>query len=240
MTRILLVEDEIIIRRELRRLLARSGYDVVEVGTVRDAETELAAAPFDVVLADVRLPGGLGTELLGRTGAAPIVMMTSYATVKAAVDAMKLGAADYVPKPFDHDELLRVLERVTRPRPAAPQPPPVDGGDRSALDALIGESEAMREVRDRILRAAPSDLTVLVVGESGTGKELVARGIHDTSRRKAAPFVPVNCAAIPESLIESELFGYEKGAFTGAAAAHAGLVESASGGRRSSTTRRRK
>jgi DNA-binding NtrC family response regulator len=231
-TRVLLVEDEVVIRKELRRFLARSGYDVIEAGTVRDAVTEIATAPFDLVLADVRLPGGAGTELLGKTGGAPVIMMTSYATVKSAVDAMRLGAADYVPKPFDHDELLAVIERVLRgrrPGDSIPPSAPVEAHD-GALDGIVGESAAMRDVRARIQRAAPSDLTVLVVGESGTGKELVAQAIHQASRRRAGPFVPVNCAAIPDSLIESELFGYEKGAFTGAAAAHAGLVESASGG----------
>jgi len=233
--RLLVVEDELVIRKELRRFLVKSGFEVVEAGTIREALSELAAATFDLVLADVRLPGGMGTELLGKTAGSPVVMMTSYATVKSAVDAMRLGAADYVPKPFDHDELLAVLERVLRARPASEEPPPAasgplpDGSD-GGLDAIVGDSAPMRELRARIQRAAPSDLTVLVLGESGTGKELVAQAIHQSSRRGAGPFVPVNCAAIPDSLIESELFGYEKGAFTGAASAHAGLVESASGG----------
>jgi DNA-binding NtrC family response regulator len=234
-TRVLLVEDEVVIRKELRRFLARNGYEVVEAGAVREALADLAAAPFDLVLADVRLPGGAGTELLGKTGNAPVVMMTSYATVKAAVDAMRLGAADYVSKPFDHDELLGVLERVLRARTPSVPPPPVSGGPppdaaEAALGAIVGESASIREVRMRIQRVAPSDLTVLVLGESGTGKELVAQAIHQVSRRHSSPFVPVNCASIPDSLIESELFGHEKGAFTGAGTAHAGLVESASMG----------
>jgi two-component system response regulator AtoC len=235
MTRILLVEDEVVIRRELHRLLARNGYDVSEAGTLGEAVAELGAMRFDLVVADVRLPGGSGTELLGRTGDAPVVMMTSYATVKSAVDAMKLGAADYVSKPFNHEELLAVIDRVLGEQHRGPVPTPAAAGgvvatERTMLDAIVGDSRAMREVRERILRAAPSDLTVLVLGESGTGKELVARAIHDRSRRRSGPFVPVNCAAIAESLIESELFGYEKGAFTGATCARAGLVEAASGG----------
>jgi DNA-binding NtrC family response regulator len=229
-TRVLLVEDEVVIRKELRRLLARHRYEVVEAGSVREALVALGAGPFDLVLADVRLPGGAGTELLGKTGGAPVVMMTSYATVKAAVSAIQLGAADYVSKPFDHDELLAVLERVVRG--GAPSAPPslLPGGPsaEAALSAIVGESPAIREVRARLRRVAPSDLTVLVLGESGTGKELVAQAIHQVSPRHAGPFVPVNCASIPDSLIESELFGHEKGAFTGAGAAHAGLVESAS------------
>jgi DNA-binding NtrC family response regulator len=233
MTRLLLVEDEDVIRRELRRLLSRSGYDVVEADTVRAAAAELATSAFDVILADVRLPGGAGTELLGRTGGAPVIMMTSYATVRSAVEAMKLGAADYVPKPFDHETLLGVIERAVRHEPRAADATRRDRGEGAedpGLEAIVGESALVRDLRERIARAAPTDLAVLVLGESGTGKELVARALHAGSRRRARPFVVVNCAAIPESLIESELFGYEKGAFTGAAAAHAGLVEAAEGG----------
>ncbi|MDI1480000.1 sigma-54 dependent transcriptional regulator [Polyangium sp. y55x31] len=234
MPRILLVEDESIIRSELRRLLAREGHDVAEAQSVREAEEEHDLASFDLVITDVRLPGAPGTDLIGSSAAhgVPVLVMTSYATVRSAVDVMKRGAVDYLSKPFEHDELLALVERIlSRPRTAAEAPAApaarVDGG---AFEGLIGRSAAMREVEARLRKVAPTDATVLVLGESGTGKELVAAAIHRMSRRSGRAFVPVNCAAIPEGLIESELFGHERGAFTGATSAHAGLVEAADGG----------
>ena len=220
-----------VIRTELRRLLARQGYDVTEAGSVPDALAAMAGATFDLVLADVRLPGAPGTDLVPRAGGVPVVMMTSYATVRDAVDAIKLGAVDYVSKPFDHDELLALLERTLSGRRAPSAPPRGSGRPPGpALASLVTESARMKQLADRISRVALSDVTVLVLGESGTGKELVARAIHEEGKRPGGPFVAVNCAAIPEPLIESELFGHEKGAFTGASAAHAGLIESAHGG----------
>jgi DNA-binding NtrC family response regulator len=231
MSRILIVEDEAIIRSELRRLLARQGHDVAEAGSVREAEAEHDLASFDLVLADVRLPGAAGTDLIDRCPGVPVLMMTSYATVRSAVEAMKRGAVDYIAKPFDHDEILALIERVlSRPQRGAQTPAslPRAGGD--GFESMVGSSPAMLAVQDRLRRVAPTDATVLVLGESGTGKELVAAAIHQKSKRRDRPFVPVNCAAIPEGLIESELFGHERGAFTGATSAHAGLVEAADGG----------
>ncbi|WP_437666182.1 sigma-54-dependent transcriptional regulator [Sorangium sp. So ce1182] len=246
MSRILLVEDEVVIRAELRRLLERHGHAVVEAGSIAEAEAEHDLCAFDLVVADVRLPGAPGTELVGRCGDAPVVLMTSYATVKAAVDAVKRGAADYLSKPFDHAELLALVDHhlaaARRAPPAPPAPPtPADIAPRAAppalpapaddeLEGMVGGSAAMREVFARVRRVAPSEATLLVLGESGTGKETLARAVHRLSPRRQLPFVPVHCAAIPEGLIEAELFGYERGAFPGALSARAGLCEAAEGG----------
>ncbi|WP_437602499.1 sigma-54 dependent transcriptional regulator [Sorangium sp. So ce590] len=276
MSRILLVEDEVVIRTELRRLLARHGHDVVEAGSIAEAEAADDLRAFELVLADVRLPGAPGTELVGRCGGAPVVLMTSYATVKAAVDAVKRGAADYLSKPFDHAELVALVEhhlagarsgqsapaesaaRPSSPAPSYPPsfmppappsmpppsasmapapsyPPPASASmppapDDDELEGMIGGSAAMREVFARVRKVAPSEATLLVLGESGTGKETLARAVHRLSPRRQFAFVRVDCAAIPEGLIEGELFGYERGAFAGALSARAGLCEAAEGG----------
>ncbi|WP_437320175.1 sigma-54-dependent transcriptional regulator [Sorangium sp. So ce385] len=249
MSRILLVEDEVVIRTELRRLLARHGHDVVEAGSIADAEAAHDLRAFDLVLADVRLPGAPGTELVGRCGGAPVVLMTSYGTVKAAVDAVKRGAADYLSKPFDHAELVALVDHhlagapsaqgapaESAPRPPSPASrPPAPASrppapDDEELEGMIGGSAAMREVFARVRKVAPSEATLLVLGESGTGKETLARAVHRLSPRRQCPFVRVHCAAIPEGLIEGELFGHERGAFPGALSARAGLCEAAEGG----------
>ncbi|MEQ5803694.1 sigma-54 dependent transcriptional regulator [Halomonas sp. H10-9-1] len=229
MSRILIVEDEAIIRSALRRLLERHDYRVDEAGSVSDAMA-LDPQRFDLVISDLRLPGEPGTELIARAAPVPVLIMTSYASMRSAVDALKLGAVDYVAKPFDHDELLETVARVLHQQGSLRAEPPgiaePDGQERP----MIGHCEAMQRVYARIRKTAPADVTVLVQGESGTGKELVARALHQQSRRAQAPLICVNCAAIPETLIESELFGHEKGAFTGASAARTGLVEAADGG----------
>ncbi|XXX80782.1 sigma-54 dependent transcriptional regulator [Sorangium sp. So ce134] len=250
MSRILLIEDEVVIRTELRRLLARHGHDVVEAGSIAEAEAAHDLRGFDLVLADVRLPGAPGTELVGRCGGAPVVLMTSYATVKAAVDAVKRGAADYLSKPFDHAELVALVEHhlaaarsgqgapaegaprrssSTPPAPPSTRPAP-PAPDDDELEGMVGGSAAMREVFARVRKVAPSEATLLVLGESGTGKETLARAVHRLSPRRQFSFVRVHCAAIPEGLIEGELFGHERGAFPGALSARAGLCEAAEGG----------
>ena len=239
MAHILIVEDETIIRSALRRLLERNQYQVSEAGSVQEARERYSIPGFDLVISDLRLPGAPGTELIGLAGATPVLIMTSYASLRSAVDSMKLGAIDYIAKPFDHDEKLQAVARILRerrPAQAAENPAVQVAGARAEQGAgsdeigIIGRCAAMQDLFGKIRKVAPTDSTVLIQGESGTGKELVARALHNLSRRAKAPLISVNCAAIPETLIESELFGHEKGAFTGATAGRAGLVEAADGG----------
>jgi DNA-binding NtrC family response regulator len=232
MLQVLLIEDEEIIRTSLKRLLERNGYSVAVAGAVPEAEEQHSLNDFDLIIADLRLPGPPGTEVLKLVEQVPVVIMTSYASVSSAVEAMKLGAVDYIAKPFDHDELLLTLERVLKQRSLERQNQALktDLSRRYPVTGMIGNSPAMHDIFERIQRVAPTDATVLVLGESGTGKELVARAVHEQSPRKEQPLITVNCAAIPDNLLESELFGHEKGAFTGAVETHHGLVEAAHGG----------
>ncbi|CAD5107907.1 sigma-54-dependent transcriptional regulator [Zestomonas carbonaria] len=243
MPHILIVEDETIIRSALRRLLERNQYEVSEAGSVQEAQERFSIPGFDLIVSDLRLPGAPGTELIKLAQGTPVLIMTSYASLRSAVDSMKMGAVDYIAKPFDHDEMLQAVARILRERqeslnaPATERAAPAaTRGNGRTADAgqgeigIIGSCAAMQELYGKIRKVAPTDSTVLVQGESGTGKELVARALHNLSRRAKAPLISVNCAAIPETLIESELFGHEKGAFTGASAGRAGLVEAADGG----------
>ncbi|NQD95877.1 sigma-54-dependent Fis family transcriptional regulator, partial [Pseudomonas sp. CrR25] len=242
MPHILIVEDETIIRSALRRLLERNQYQVSEAGSVQEAQERFSIPSFDLIVSDLRLPGAPGTELIKLSQGTPVLIMTSYASLRSAVDSMKMGAVDYIAKPFDHDEMLQAVARILRDRQAAKNAPSAPaatgngrGSDKSSDNSngeigIIGSCAAMQELYSKIRKVAPTDSNVLVQGESGTGKELVARALHNLSRRAKAPLISVNCAAIPESLIESELFGHEKGAFTGASAGRAGLVEAADGG----------
>ncbi len=222
---ILVVEDEAIIRSSLRRLLERHDYKVSEAGSVKEALEEYDINSFDVVLSDLRLPGAPGTDLIKAT-TSPVLIMTSYSSIRSAIDSMKLGAVDYIAKPFEHSELIESVAKVLR-----------EHGTRSEHDdefeppvlGMIGSCPQMMELFRRIRKVALTNSTVLINGESGTGKELVARAIHNLSSRCDNEMISVNCAAIPENLIESELFGHEKGAFTGATATRTGLVEAAHG-----------
>ncbi|GMG86427.1 sigma-54-dependent transcriptional regulator [Biformimicrobium ophioploci] len=230
MSHILIVEDEAIIRTALRKLLERHKYRVSEAGSVREATANYRLADVDLIISDLRLPGAPGTDLIKMAGDVPVLIMTSYASLRSAVDSMRMGAADYIAKPFDHDEMVatvrRVIGKAERSRAAAPKP----NANASGIAGMIGSSPVMRDLYSRIHKVAPSDATVLVHGETGTGKELVARAIHEESRRSDKPLISVNCAAIPETLIEAELFGHEKGAFTGAQSAREGLIAAADGG----------
>lgn len=234
MRRILIVEDEEIIRSALRKLLQHAGYDVSDAGAVDAAERQFDLQQFDLIISDLRLPGAPGTELINRAPGIPVLIMTSYASLRSAVDSMKLGAVEYIAKPFDHDEMLAAVETILTQNAAQPDASAAssDGADLSGDPAniMFGHCDAMQHVFTLIRKVAPTETTVLVQGESGTGKELAARALHLMSPRARNPLISVNCAAIPESLIESELFGHEKGSFTGAVSARTGLIEAADGG----------
>jgi two-component system response regulator HydG len=231
MSRILVVEDEKIIRQAVKRLLERQGHEIFEADSLHVAK-ELIFSDYDMIISDLRLPGGNGTELIELAGETPVLIMTSYASLRSAVDAMKLGAVDYIAKPFDHEEMLLTVERILKQRNLSRSNEVLQDeiAKEYPVTGIIGNSPLMNSLFSKISKVAPTDATVLIQGESGTGKELVARALHTQSRRKDAPMISVNCAAIPESLIESELFGHEKGAFTGAATLRLGLVEAADGG----------
>lgn len=227
MSKILIVEDEIIIRTALRKLLMRNKYDVKEASSVKEA-TKFNLDSFDLIISDLRLPGAPGTDLIQAAGDVPVLIMTSYASLRSAVDSMRMGAVDYIAKPFDHDEMLAAVKRVLSKAEKAPQTK-VEGSTE-AVAGMIGSSPQMKELYAKIRKVAPTNATVLVNGETGTGKELVAKALHRESPRAEKPLISVNCAAIPDTLIEAELFGHEKGAFTGAASNREGLVAAADGG----------
>ena len=234
--RILIVDDQRNMRTTTALVLRQQGYEVAEAESGEAALSRLLAEPFDVVLTDLKMAPLDGIAVLrGALDISPstqVIVMTGYGTVESAVDAMQQGAHDYISKPFTENELLVRVQRALEKKQLL-----VDVGlfsdefrQRYKLDALVGRSAPMRELLTRLVRVAPTDVTVLITGESGTGKELIARAIHANSKRAARPFVPVNCAAISETLLESELFGHVKGAFTGAVKLRQGLLEDASGG----------
>src|SRR6266581_77768 len=236
MTRVLVVDDEPGLRQSLGLLLADAGYDVAAEGNGTRALERALAESFDLVLCDVRMPEMDGLAFLraykrgGGTGL--VIMMSAYGGEEAALAAMKEGAYDYVPKPFRPDEVVLTLrkaeERERLGHTIATLRAQLDSSP--AARALIAESPAMRQALETVARVAEHPTTVLITGERGTGKEVIAQAIHRASPRAAGPFVAVNCAAIPDTLLESELFGYVKGAFTGAAGDRPGLFEQADGG----------
>jgi two-component system response regulator AtoC len=230
---VLVVEDEANMRRVLRALLRRDGHRVLEARDGAEALEMLDDERVDVLLSDLRMPRMNGLELLEETRKrdrrVPLILLTAYGTVGSAVEALKHGAFDYLTKPFDPEEVRQAVAKAVRTQE-------LDSAETSASAdedperLLVGESRGLAEVKRVIERVAPTPATVLITGESGTGKELVARSLHLRSNRREQPFVKINCAAIPENLLESELFGYEKGAFTGAAARKPGRFELADGG----------
>jgi len=235
--RILIVEDEKAIQLALRGLLRRDGYDVDLADTGEDAVRKLGEAVYDLVITDLALGRGLsGMDVLRATKDAraetAVVMITAHGSEKVAVEAMKQGAEDYLPKPFDNEELRVVvrhaLEKTQLQRENRMLLERVER--EFSFENLIGQGRAMRQIFETIQKVAETDLSVLVRGESGTGKELVAQALHQRSARRAKPFIAVNCAAISRELVESELFGHEKGAFTGADARRIGKFEAANGG----------
>ena len=230
MSNILVVEDEPIIQESLVRLLRRQGYDVTGVGSVAEAE-ENSINMYDLIISDLRLPGKPGTELIARAASIPVLIMASYSTVQSAVEAMKQGAVDYISKPFNHDEMILTVKRILEKSRVEQQNSILkkEVARYYPIDGMIAACEPMLDAVDRIRRVAPTDTTVLINGETGTGKELAARAIHSQSKRRKHALVSVNCAAFAENQIESELFGHERGAFTGALQMKKGLVESANG-----------
>ncbi|HEX8793628.1 MAG TPA: sigma-54 dependent transcriptional regulator [Polyangiaceae bacterium] len=229
--KVLLVDDDAAMGKVLAALLSQEGMDPQHVAGGAEALARLDAAPFDLVVADLRMPGmdgmALLAELTRRRPELPVIMLTAHGTVPMAVEALKAGATDFVLKPFDREELIYAVRKALMgAKKAANATPP----QATSSSDLLGESRAMHEVLATVRRAAPGTATVLLLGESGTGKELIAREIHRLSPRSAGPLVKLNCGSLPDNLLESELFGYEKGAFTGAATRKPGRVELAHGG----------
>jgi two-component system response regulator PilR (NtrC family) len=240
---VLVVDDEPDLRTLYELTLLREGYRVDAAGTLAEAWQLLEQHRFDAVITDMRLPDGLGLELLQRMGAQQrherCIVMTAYGSAENAVEALKAGAFDYLTKPVDLKQFRTVVasaihetatERARPTRAATPASAERSGAGSSALQRLVGESAPMRMVKERIEKVARSMAPVLVRGESGTGKELVARAIHACSHRADAPFIAVNCSAIPETLLEAEFFGAKKGSYTGAAADREGYFQAARGG----------
>ncbi len=233
---VMIVDDEANMLRTVESILRAEGFQVVAAASGRAALEKLATQPVQVILTDARMPAVDGFELLAETRQRyphiPVVMMTAYATPKLAVQAIKGGAADYIAKPFDPEELIHVVRTVLRDELLEDENRHLRGllGRRYRLQDLLGDSPVMREVRDLIQVTAPTEATVLLVGESGTGKEMAASALHLGSPRAEQPFIGINCAAIPENLLESELFGHERGAFTGAVRQRIGRFEEADGG----------
>ena len=232
---ILLIEDEKIMRVTLEDALKGEGYEVMSFEAGSSALQSMKSSSFDVAVTDVRLPDMDGFDIvreITRTKDAPVIVMTAYGTIKDAVEAMKLGAFDYITKPFALDEFLLLIERALEIKRLREENIRLKKDLNKCYCApnIIGESAEMKKVFSLIEKVSVADATVLILGESGTGKELVATTIHYQSKRKDKPLIKVNCAALPEGLIESELFGHERGAFTGAVKRKPGRFELASGG----------
>jgi len=241
MRRVLIVDDEQNLRHMLQTLLKREGYEPVGVPSVESALRELAERPYDVVITDLRMPGQGGMDLVDeirrRNLSTTVVVMTAYGSRDIAIEAMKRGAYDYISKPFEADELVLLLrkaeerERLFRENQSLHKQIRAGGGEpETGLGDLVASSRPMLDLFRTVRKIAEFKTTVLIGGESGTGKELIARAIHRLSPRVQAPFIAVNCGAIPDNLLESELFGHRKGAFTDANRDRKGLFEEASGG----------
>jgi DNA-binding NtrC family response regulator len=228
MNRILIVDDELNMRLVLAAMLKKEGYDVTAAADGAEALRILEAGPVAAVVTDLKMPRVDGMELLDRASRQypdiPVIIITAHGTVATAVEALKKGALDYITKPFELEELKNVVSKAIRTRTLKENElllPPED----IERAGIIGASQSTREIFDAIKRVAPTTTTILITGETGTGKELVAEAIHRNSPRKKNPLIKINCAAIAETLMESELFGYEKGAFTGAAITKPGRFE---------------
>jgi len=231
---VLIVDDEAVVRSGISKILKGQGFDICTASNGEEAVEILAAKPFAVVFLDVRMPGMDGFALLRHIRAncprTMVIMITGYPTIESAVECLKHGAVDYLVKPFRVDDLETLLAKAIALTRNGDKQSEEDSSALKGIESIIGSSRAMKEVFLKIRRAAPSDSTVLVSGESGTGKELVARSIHNLSLRAEREFVPVDCSALVESLLESELFGHVKGSFTGAFQTKHGLFELANNG----------
>jgi DNA-binding NtrC family response regulator len=233
---LLVIDDEPNMRVSLRDIMAGEGYPVRVLDSAERGLQALEEEEFFMVITDARLQGMSGYEFLRRIRARwpelPVLIITAFATPKLAVEAIKAGAMDYLAKPFAPEELLHAVKRCAEHYRLVRENAALRAQTEEPyrLDEIIGESAGMKELRQLIQTVAPSDATVLILGESGTGKELIAGAIHNLSRRRSRPYVRINCAAIPEGLLESELFGHEKGAFTGALRQKPGRVEEADAG----------
>ncbi|MFT6142356.1 MAG: DNA-binding NtrC family response regulator [Myxococcota bacterium] len=232
----MVVDDDRGVRTALRVNLSKAGHSVTLATNVEEALAALRSSPFDLVITDVKMPGETGLALLGRIREAwadtPVIVMTGYGSVEDAVSAMKAGAADYIIKPVEKAELLLLVDRALQTRALRAELIALrqEVEDKYGFDNIIGTSDAMVRLYEDISAVAASSATVLLHGPTGTGKELLAHAIHYRSARRSGPLVPVNCGAIPEQLLESELFGHERGAFTGAVRQHVGKFEQADGG----------
>lgn len=237
MLAILIVEDDITFSLMLTTWLGKKGFQVKTSASVADAKRQIEGGRFDLVLSDLRLPDGDGIGLLTwlkeKDASLPLIMMTSYAEIQTAVQAIKLGAADYIGKPLNPDELLGKIQEVTRHAAVPPQPTtqqrPAEQTSGGSL-YIEGQSYAARQLYEHVRLVAPTDMSVLITGSSGTGKEYIARRIHEQSNRSNAPFIAVDCGAIPKELAASEFFGHAKGSFTGAIDNKTGAFIAAQGG----------
>jgi len=231
---VLVVDDEEKLRRVVELQLKTAGFEVEQAGSAEEALKLTDGA--DVILTDLRLPGISGLELLAnlrrQDSHTPVIVMTAFGSIETAVDAMKAGAVDFLPKPFSLDHLMTVINKALEIRTLRDENRELRAelGQRYEFDNIVGRSDAMREIFGTVERVAPTRATVLLCGESGVGKDLIARAIHHHSPRDGRPFVKINCTALPENLMESELFGYEKGAFTGANTTKPGKFEQADTG----------
>ncbi len=233
MNKILVVDDELNMRLVLKTLLNKEGYEVATASDGIEALKVLKSGGVNVVVTDLKMPKLDGMGLLDRVireyPSTPVIIITAHGTVATAVDALKKGAFDYITKPFEQDELKRVIHKAVKTRQLN-EDELVFSPDEVDRQGIVGTSEAMQRIYDAIKKVAPAATTVLITGETGTGKELIANAIHRNSARKNNPFIKINCAAIAENLMESELFGYEKGAFTGAVSTKPGRFELADKG----------
>ncbi len=231
---VLIVDDEATARSFIRESLTDAGYEAIEAGTLAEANEVIDTAAADIVLLDVMLPDGSGLSLLDRLALEyprpPVILVTAFGEVDTAVEAMKKGAQDFLQKPLDLERLLQAVERSSEVVALRRELDLLRRSSSGDIEMIVGEASGMKQVMHEAERAAAASVSVLITGETGTGKEVMARTIHSIGPRADKPFIPINCAALPDTMIESELFGHEAGAFTGAQKKKPGLIEIADGG----------